>query len=75
MAGPFKMKEFSGFGNSPVKNGKYSEKWLKQIFSANTRYTEAEKRQKKQKDSGEMEKYQQSKVSKTYKGSIPIETA
>ena len=58
MAGPFKMKGFSGFRNSPMKT---DDEWLKQIFSTQRRDQEATKKIKKQKESGEVKKYQETK--------------
>ena len=67
MAGPFKMKGFSSFGNSPMKTG---DTWLQRIFNAQRRGQEAEKRIEKQKESGEVKTYQETK-SKGNTGAVP----
>jgi len=63
----FKMKEFSGFGNSPMKK---NDSWVEQIFSSQRRGQEAQKRNEKQKSSGQVKKVQDT-MSKGNKGAVP----
>jgi hypothetical protein len=67
MAGPFKMSGFSGFVNSPMKK---NDSWVEQIFSASRRGEEAQKRNEKQKSSGQVKKVQDA-MSKGNKGAVP----
>ena len=67
MANPFKMKGFSGFGNSPMKR---DDNWVTRIFNSQRRGEEAEKRNEKQKNSGQIKRVQD-KMSKGNKGAVP----
>ena len=66
MAKPFKMKGMS-FGNSPIKQ---DDNWSQQIFNAARRGAEAQKRNEKQKNSGQVKKVQD-EMSKGNKGAVP----
>mgnify|MGYP003638066267 CR=1 FL=1 len=66
MAKPFKMKGMS-FGNSPIKQ---DDNWSQQIFNSQRRGEEAEKRNEKQKTSGQVKKVQDT-MSKGNKGAVP----
>ena len=66
MANPFKMKGMS-FGNSPMKR---DDNWVTQIFNSQRRGEEAEKRNEKQKNSGQVKKIQDT-MSKGNKGAVP----
>ena len=65
MANPFKMKGMS-FGNSPMKR---DDNWVTQIFNSQRRGEEAEKRNEKQKNNGQVKKIQ-NKMSKGNKGAV-----
>ena len=64
MALPFKMKGWSPFT-------KKTDDWVTQIFNSERRGQEAEKRIKKQKDSGKVKEVQDT-MSKGNKGAVPL---